>query len=69
MTTVGYGDVFAVSPFGRVISIVNAFWGSFLISMLVGLIGGVFSLNDKEKMAVVEITKNKLVAASIRSSI
>lgn len=38
MTTVGYGDVFAVSPFGRVISIINALWGAFIISLLVSSI-------------------------------
>lgn len=46
MTTVGYGDVFAVSPFGRIISIINALWGAFVISMLVASIGQVFDLND-----------------------
>lgn len=46
MTTVGYGDIFAVSPFGRIISILNALWGAFIISMLVGTIGTIFNLND-----------------------
>ncbi len=44
MTTVGYGDVYAVSPFGRVISIINALWGAFIISMLVASIGKIFEL-------------------------
>jgi hypothetical protein len=69
MTTVGYGDVYAVSPFGRVISIVNAFWGSFLISMLVGLISNVFTMNEKQKLAVTDINKFKQAGASIRASI
>ena len=42
MTTVGYGDVFAVSPYGRMISILNALWGAFIISMLVASIGQIF---------------------------
>lgn len=46
MTTVGYGDVYAVSPFGRLISIINALWGAFVISLLVGSISGIFNLND-----------------------
>ena len=69
MTTVGYGDVYAVSPFGRVISIVNAFWGSFLISMLVGLIGGIFQMNEKQKLAVTDINKFKQAGASVRATI
>jgi len=47
MTTVGYGDVVAVSPFGRLISIVNALWGAFIISMLVAFIGKIFALNEQ----------------------
>ena len=46
MTTVGYGDVFAVSPFGRIISIINALWGAFIISLLVSSIGKIFDLSD-----------------------
>ena len=46
MTTVGYGDVYAVSPFGRAISVINALWGTFIISMLVASIGKIFELNE-----------------------
>ena len=42
MTTVGYGDVFAISYFGRVVSIVNAIWGAFIISCLVASLSKVF---------------------------
>lgn len=69
MTTVGYGDVYAVSPFGRIISLANAFWGSFLISMLVGLIANVFTLNEKQKLAVTDINKFKQAGATVRASI
>jgi len=41
MTTVGYGDVFAISYFGRVVSIVNAIWGAFIISCLVATLSKV----------------------------
>jgi hypothetical protein len=56
MTTVGYGDVYAVSPFGRIISIINALWGAFVISLLVASIGKIFELNDNQKKAIAEIT-------------
>lgn len=46
MTTVGYGDVFAVSSFGRLVSIINALWGAFIISLLVSSIGKIFELSD-----------------------
>lgn len=69
MTTVGYGDVFAVSPFGRIISLVNALWGAFLISLLMGSISQIFHLTDNQKKAVVEISNSKCAAASIKSSV
>src|SRR5687768_9090916 len=69
MTTVGYGDVFAVSPYGKVISIINALWGAFVISALVASINEVFSLSENQQKAVAEITNSKQAAASIRASI
>ena len=46
MTTVGYGDVAAISPFGRIVSIINALWGAFIISLLVASINNIFELNE-----------------------
>lgn len=69
MTTVGYGDVFSVSPFGRIISIINALWGAFVISMLVASIGQVFDLNDSQKQAIVQITNRKKAAQSLKASL
>lgn len=46
MTTVGYGDVAAISPFGRIVSIINALWGAFIISLLVASINNIFDLNE-----------------------
>lgn len=69
MTTVGYGDVSAVSHFGRMISIVNALWGAFIISLLVASIDKIFELSEPQKHAIAEITNSKAAAASIRSSI
>ena len=46
MTTVGYGDVYAISPFGRMISVMNAIWGAFVISLMVASINNIFQLNE-----------------------
>eukprot|EP01017_Pseudomicrothorax_dubius_P034505 TRINITY_DN4741_c0_g1_i1.p1 TRINITY_DN4741_c0_g1~~TRINITY_DN4741_c0_g1_i1.p1 ORF type:complete len:215 (-),score=24.12 TRINITY_DN4741_c0_g1_i1:24-668(-) len=35
MTTVGYGDFFAVTHLGRIVSVIACFWGVFLVSMMV----------------------------------
>jgi hypothetical protein len=69
MTTVGYGDVFAVSPYGRMISILNALWGAFIISLLVASIGRIFELNENQKNAIAEITNSKRAAALVRAGI
>ncbi len=55
MTTVGYGDISAVSDFGRVISILNALWGAFIISLLVASIGKIFELSPEQNKAINEI--------------
>jgi hypothetical protein len=68
MTTVGYGDVYAVSPFGRIISIVNALWGAFVISLLVASIGKIFELSERQKQAIAEITNSKSSAATVKAS-
>lgn len=68
MTTVGYGDVFAVSPFGRTISIINALWGAFVISMLVSSIGKIFDLSDRQKKAIAEITNKKQIVKAVKAS-
>ena len=69
MTTVGYGDVYAVSPYGRSISIMNALWGAFIISLLVASIGRIFELNDNQKKAVADITNSKRAGALVRAGI
>ena len=69
MTTVGYGDVFAVSTFGRIVSIINALWGAFIISLLVTSIGKIFELSDNQKQAVSEITNARNAAKSVKAYI
>jgi len=42
ITTVGFGDLVAFSYFGRVIIMITAFWGAFLISLLIVSVGKIF---------------------------
>lgn len=35
MTTVGYGDLYAMSHCGRAVAVVTAFWGVFLVSLFI----------------------------------
>jgi hypothetical protein len=45
MTTVGFGDIVAYSYFGRVIIMITAFWGAFLISLLIVSVSKIFELS------------------------
>jgi hypothetical protein len=69
MTTVGYGDVFAVSTYGRLVSVINSIWGTFMISLFTTAMGGFIQLNDKEKRALAEITSAKKAGALVRAGI
>lgn len=51
MTTVGYGDVYAMSHTGRFIAVVAAFWGVFLLSLFILALLNMFTLNSSEEKA------------------
>ena len=68
MTTVGYGDIAAISSYGRMISIMNALWGAFIISLLVASIGKIFELSEEQRKAIEEIKKDKLRQKKVRKA-
>lgn len=45
LTTVGYGDMYAVTIPGRCVTMVLALWGTTLISLFVVVISGIFELD------------------------
>ena len=46
MTTVGYGDVYSISIYGRIVSTLNAVWGTFIISLLVAAMSRIFQIGE-----------------------
>lgn len=50
-TTVGYGDIYAMSHTGRLIAVLVAFWGAFLNSLLVYALNSTFQFNSSEEKA------------------
>ncbi len=48
MTTVGYGDYFPKTNMGRVIGIIIAFWGVFIVSLFVVSLSNMFEFDQGE---------------------
>lgn len=51
MTTVGFGDYYAISVFGRIVTVLIIFWGIFLISLVVVALTNLMDLDHKESRA------------------
>lgn len=51
MTTVGYGDIYPKTTMGRVIGVVVALWGLFLVSIFTVTLTNLFSFSAGEKKA------------------
>ena len=45
LTTVGYGDISPCTFPGRIVAMISALWGAFLISLLVVTVSSIFDLN------------------------
>lgn len=64
-TTVGYGDMSAVTMPGRIVTMCLAVWGTALISLIVLAVSGIFRLDDHQEMAVKHINLMRSAAGTI----
>jgi len=64
-TTVGYGDIYPHTSGGRIICVITAFWGTFLVSLLVLVVANVFDLSGDERQAIAFIKQSRSAATSI----
>lgn len=51
MTTVGYGDIYPKTTMGRIVGVVIALWGLFLVSIFTVTLSNLFTFNQGEKKA------------------
>lgn len=70
MFTVGYGDVIPQTKMGKILTIMVAFWGAFLISMSVVTVTNIFQLNESQLKANKDIlhsqSATKVVSLSLK---
>jgi len=69
MTTVGYGDLPPKTMPGKMVAMVVALWGAFLISLLMVTVTNVFELSENQKMAMRHIRLTRKAAITLSSSI
>ena len=62
ITTVGYGDFVPVTTLGKALFIITAFYGGFIISLLIVSVEGIFSLSTKQETAYRKLTMVKTAA-------
>lgn len=53
LTTVGYGDYYPKTNFGRLIGIITAFWGVFFVSLFVVALTNTLDLGESELRAFI----------------
>lgn len=57
MTTVGYGEIFPVTVFGRIFTIIACIWGMFSMSMIIVTLSSMISLNQEQELSYNEINR------------
>jgi len=68
MTTVGYGDIYPVTVFGRVVAIICALWGTFIISLLIIVAQEIFGLSHIEMKALHHLLQTRKAAQTVTNS-
>jgi hypothetical protein len=68
MTTVGYGDVYAVTTCGRITSLVIALTGTLMIAVLVSTVSNNLQLKPHEVKVLNEIQEKATAAQAIQHS-
>lgn len=60
MTTVGYGDIFPITPMGRVFTIIACIIGAFVISLIISQLNELIALEPEQEAAYDEIMSEEV---------
>jgi len=52
MTSVGFGDIVAVTPVGRFVTVIAAIMGAAYLSLMVALVTGWLALEEKQALGM-----------------
>jgi hypothetical protein len=57
MTTVGFGDFFPRTIFGRGINVFLVIWGTFIVSLMVVVLTNTLNMDQAEKRALIVLNR------------
>jgi len=57
MTTVGYGDYYPRTIFGRLIDVILVVWGTFIVSLMVVVLTNTLNMDQSEKRALIVLNR------------
>ena len=69
MTTVGFGDYVPYTTLGKIITMLTALWGAFIISLLIVSVNAIFTLSPKQKTAYTKLIRVRAAAKCIISAL
>ena len=69
MATVGYGDLYPCTVFGRIVGVLCAMWGAFMFSMIVFTFQYLLELDSKQSEAFLSIKQTRAAARVVTASL
>lgn len=57
MTTVGYGDFYPRTIFGRCVDLLLVVWGTFIVSLMVVVLTNTLNMDQSEKRALIVLNR------------
>ena len=69
LTTVGYGDVSPITPFGKIIGAFTAIMGVCTVALLTGIVASAFANQRAQKTAILEAEINQALSDGVISDV